>query len=452
MHDTNRNSETRRLRSRRRLGALFLGAAVLVVGVLLVVPEHSFPEPLWLWLMFGVAFAYFEWNAVEINDRLLASTTVMVIMTAAVSFGRDGAVLGATLVAALGPLTPTDIRLRRVFQPVVNTGQFVLSAAGATLALWMLLPGEVTAANLWRLALASAVAAVIYGVLNYQFVLLIVRRVWGRREVRPWSKLGTMIPQLIGMGFLGGLLGAAYVLVGLVILPLMLVVFFVSHMTFSSYSQLREAQESTLRGFIKALEAKDLYTRGHTERVAYFSKLIGEEMGFNGTQLERLRWAALIHDVGKLAVPRDLIRKRARLTSEEYEQMQQHVHLVEDLLSEVEFLQPMVEIAASHHIHYDGSGYSPHQQQEAEGPDMESCILAVADSFDAMTSTRSYRVALTQEYAMEELRKNAGGQFHPDAVDALTQALGRRGERYGSPDVASEREARRLAEEAQTRG
>ena len=114
-------------------------------------------------------------------------------------------------------------------------------------------------------------------------------------------------------------------------LPLTFVVFFVGHMTFSSYSLLREAQESTLRGFIKALEAKDLYTRGHTERVAYFSELIGKELGFSGTQLERLRWAALIHDVGKLAVPRELIRKRARLTDEEYEHMQEHVHLVEDL-------------------------------------------------------------------------------------------------------------------------
>ena len=191
---------------------------------------------------------------------------------------------------------------------------------------------------------------------------------------------------------------------------------------------------------------------GHTERVAYFAELVGEELGFNGTQLERLRWAALIHDVGKLAVPRDLIRKRARLSDEEYEQMQQHVHLVDELLSEVDFLQPMVAIAASHHVHYDGSGYSPHGHDDGDEPDMESCILAVADSFDAMTSTRSYRVALTQEYALEELSKNAGGQFHPEAVAALTRALERRGERYGSPDVASEREARRLAEEARTHG
>jgi HD-GYP domain-containing protein (c-di-GMP phosphodiesterase class II) len=208
---------------------------------------------------------------------------------------------------------------------------------------------------------------------------------------------------------------------------------------------LREAQDSTLRGFVKALEAKDLYTRGHTERVAYFSEMIGTEMGFNGTRLERLRWAALIHDVGKLAVPRDLIRKRARLSGDEYEQMQEHVHLVEDLLAEVDFLQPMVEIAAHHHAHFDGNGY--HGGHEHSGtPSLEARILAVADSFDAMTSTRSYRVALSQDYAFAELRRHAGTQFDPEVVEALIGFIESRGERYGSPDVDSEEEARRRAE------
>ena len=100
--------------------------------------------------------------------------------------------------------------------------------------------------------------------------------------------------------------------------PLILVVYLIGHLSLSSSAQLREAHEATLRGFVKALEAKDLYTRGHTERVAYFAQLTGQELCFSGTQLERLRWAALIHDVGKLAVPGELIRKKGRLTADEY--------------------------------------------------------------------------------------------------------------------------------------
>jgi HD-GYP domain-containing protein (c-di-GMP phosphodiesterase class II) len=296
-------------------------------------------------------------------------------------------------------------------------------------------------------ALAGGVAAVVYGVLNVLLVTLIVRGVFGERGLRPWSNMGAIILPMVGMGLLGGLLGAAYLHAGPHMLPLIFAVFYLAQLTFASYAQLREAQESTLRGFVKALEAKDLYTRGHTERVAYFANLIGSEMGFSGTRLEQLRWAALIHDVGKLAVPRDLIRKRARLTDDEYEEMQAHTHLVEDLLAEVEFLQPMVAIAANHHAHFDGNGYGPAESFVDDQPPVEASILGVADSFDAMTSTRSYRVALTQEYAFTELRRCSGTQFDPEVVEAFIAALTRRNERYGSPNVADEAEARRRAED-----
>jgi putative nucleotidyltransferase with HDIG domain len=201
------------------------------------------------------------------------------------------------------------------------------------------------------------------------------------------------------------------------------------------------------KGFVKTLEAKDMYTRGHTERVAYFAQLIGEELRFTGTQLEAVKWAALIHDLGKLAVPTELIRKRGRLDAGEYAEMKAHAHLVEEILAEVDFLQPMVDIASGHHSHYDGSGYGGRGHREGETPSLEACIVAVADAFDAMTSARSYRMALSQQYALRELRKNSGGQFHPDVVDAFERALDKTGERWGAPHVNDEEMARRLAED-----
>ena len=99
--------------------------------------------------------------------------------------------------------------------------------------------------------------------------------------------------------------------------------------------------------------------------------------------METLRWSALIHDLGKLAVPTELIRKRGRLDEDEYAEMKAHAQLVEEILAEVDFLQPMVEIASGHHSNFDGSGYGGSGHSQGQPPRIEACIVAAADAFDA---------------------------------------------------------------------
>jgi len=143
--------------------------------------------------------------------------------------------------------------------------------------------------------------------------------------------------------------------------------------------------------------------------------------------MEHLRYAALLHDVGKLAVPRRILNKPGRLTEAEYSVVQRHNQVCVDILTRVDFMRSMVGTASDQHAHYDAGEAEREQSRLVQ----EAHIVAVADAFDAMTSTRSYRRALPQDVAFAELLSKAGTQFNPKCVEALIRAIEKRNEHYG---------------------
>jgi hypothetical protein len=409
--------------------AYALGGILSLIGLFIGVEA----PPLATWSIFAVAFIVLEFYAVEVNDRMLQSSSSMVLLTAGTLFAirpDASAALAMAAMAALGPLLPDGVLKRRWFQPVANFGQMVVSATIAGLVLDWWLSGLSTLSTwfLLQVALAGAVASLIYTAVNIISVRFAVRYVYGERTLLPWSGMHVLMPSQVLMGLIGGLLGVAFHIVEKsAVMVLILVVYLFAHLSFFSYSQLRKAHQTALRGFVKALEARDLYTRGHTERVAYFAQLIGEELRFTGTQLERLRWACLIHDLGKLAIPADLVSKPGRLTPEELRQMRQAAETVQNILAEVDFLRPMVSISGVHYIDleaFDASTWS-----------LEASIVATGDAFDALTSTRRYRMAMPQSEALGELRRDSSGRFFPEVIDALESGLERTGEVYGGTGV-----------------
>jgi putative nucleotidyltransferase with HDIG domain len=184
-----------------------------------------------------------------------------------------------------------------------------------------------------------------------------------------------------------------------------------------------EAQRATVRALLQALELKDPYTRAHSERVGRLAALAARELGAPATRVDAVRLGGTLHDIGKLAVPATLLRKNGPLTAEERAVIERHPADGDGVLRGVNVLAEARAAVLHHHERLDGTGY-PYGLSGGRIPEAAR-IVAVADAFDAMTSTRSYRRARPVQVALAELHRCAGTQFDPIMVAALTRALAR---------------------------
>lgn len=175
--------------------------------------------------------------------------------------------------------------------------------------------------------------------------------------------------------------------------------------------------EGLLLSLAKALEYYDGSTRIHSEASSSYASEIARLLGLDEERARRVRWAALVHDVGKIFVPQEILRKPAKLTPEEYNLVKYHALKGEELLLSVQGLEDIAHIVRYHHERFDGTGYP--DGLRGEDIPLESRIVAVVDAFEAMTSDRPYRGAMSVEEALEELKRSSGTQFDPRVVEAM---------------------------------
>ena len=169
------------------------------------------------------------------------------------------------------------------------------------------------------------------------------------------------------------------------------------------------------------VEAKDTYTRGHSDRVSEYSVLIGKKLGLSEEDLKTLRVGGLFHDIGKIGVPDNILLKESKLTDEEYNEIKKHPSMGAHILSSATIFQDIIPIVKHHHERYDGNGYPDH----LKGEDIPylARIAAVADSFDAMTSKRTYRDSLPIDVVISEFKRCKGTQFDPNLADLFLDIL-----------------------------
>ena len=188
-----------------------------------------------------------------------------------------------------------------------------------------------------------------------------------------------------------------------------------------TYEKLESSYMESIETLRHTVDAKDPYTRGHSDRVSEISVLIGQKLGLSEHDLRTLRIGGLFHDIGKIGVPDNILQKDSKLTDDEYSEIKNHPSIGVHILSTASIFSDIIPIVKHHHEKYDGNGYP----SKLKGEDIPylARITTIADSFDAMSSKRSYRNSLPLDIIKEEFRKNRGTQFDPDLDDLFLDIL-----------------------------
>jgi len=272
------------------------------------------------------------------------------------------------------------------------------------------------------IALVSTV--VVYVILNTSTMTLLIKLLKGGKILEIWGEnfKGTFLNSA-AIGLLGIIVAFAYNNYGIGSVVLFFVPLLLARYSFKLYVDMRKNYMETVKALINAVEAKDPYTSGHASRVGKYAVEIGKELGLSSLELDKMRNAALLHDIGKIGVDDRILNKNKSLTNLEYEVIKNHPSTGYEIIKDIEFLKGANEIVKHHHERWDGKGY-PDGLKGVE-ISLPVSILTIADSFDAMTTDRPYRKAFSFEKAISEIQNNSGTQFNPDIVDDAVKALGK---------------------------
>jgi diguanylate cyclase (GGDEF)-like protein/putative nucleotidyltransferase with HDIG domain len=438
--------EATQARSRRFIPWVAAGlfSAALCVGALSNPDRISHSPGLLLALVAAVVIL--DQARLDVFERANISPACAPSIALAYFFGPLGPLVAEACIALA-----RVIRRDQLVKWVYDFGALTLAGTGAAV-VFHLIPVSAGPAVIG----VSAIAGLAYYAVDVSLLSLVLGLAQGRSPARAWREgLAWLWPHFLAFGVLAGTLVItidrlhAYAIAVFGIPFAMLWVAQKQYLDRSrssvaelrrSHDELERANErlrglladnrdllgrmhrsylSTITSLARTIEAKDPYTGGHTERVSDFAQMIAIQLGFDASQLEAVRVGAVIHDIGKIGVPDDVLLKKGKLEEQERDTMREHPVIASYILADLELPPIVKQMARSHHERFDGSGY-PDGLQGEEIP-LAARILSVADALDAMISDRPYRKALPVQLALEEIRTESGRQFCPKVVDALLE-------------------------------
>ncbi|MBM7790674.1 HD-GYP domain-containing protein [Tenggerimyces flavus] len=329
------------------------------------------------------------------------------------------AVLAGVLLARIRQKPP----LKRYF----NVSQAaIFSFVGGIVYVWLGGPvGDLQEITFPAILLPLIAASVVSYLMN-QLLVETVLRIQGQRQYPSFRIALEVAGASIGYSLLGFLLGLLWLgQMGPFAALIMIAPLAAANWALAQYQAERKAHEATLRSLAQAIETKDLYTRGHGERVSRGARMLGTELNWSSDRLEALAEAGLLHDVGKIGVPTRVLQKDGKLTAAEFAAIKLHPLRGVEVVGEIAFLEDARAGIMHHHEKYDGSGY-PSGLKATDIP-VFARVLGVADAFDSMTSLRSYRAPRPVNDALDELVRCKATHFDPDLVDLFVASVKRDG-------------------------
>jgi len=313
------------------------------------------------------------------------------------------------------------------YKALFNASQYALSVGVAGL-VYQFVGGVVGSQDFLKYVLPAALCAFTYCVINSILVAIVISFAQQVKLSMIWRlNIKEMIPSYLSEAPIGFLMAIVYVEVGIIGILLFFLPLLLARRSFELYTKMRKVYLDTIRALAAAIDAKDPYTKGHSERVAEMSLTLAQELNLSDKDIEDIEYTALLHDIGKIGIKDKILSKKSSLTDREFDKIKEHTIMGAKIIEPVDFLKNSYKAIYHHHEKYNGKGYP--DGLKSEDIPLSARIIAVADAYDAMGSDRPYRKKLNMNKILKELKDQSGKQFDPEVVKALISVLDREREK-----------------------